>query len=133
MPAARGEPRPWEFDRALPILLGPDQYGKKVEAAQEEEAIGRIQADVHRIKDLLQGRLQETLDDPSAYHEVALIAMRAGRPKEALRWLHNALQVGPEHAPTHHTLAALYHELGNPILSARHRAIARRLDNKPRP
>ena len=107
--------------------------GKKLEADREEKAIARIQADVQRIKEILQGRLQEALDDPAPYHEVALIALRAGRPKEALRWLHNALQVAPNHIPTHYTLAALYHEMGNPILSSRHRAIAQRLDNKLRP
>ena len=107
--------------------------GKKAEAAKEEAAVQRIQADGERIKDLLQGRLQQKSDDPSAYHEVALIAMRAGRPKEALRWLLEALRVDPDHAPTHRTLAALYHELGNPILSSRHRAIAQRLGGQPKP
>jgi predicted Zn-dependent protease len=97
--------------------------GKQAEAAKEEAAVQRIQADVQRIKDLLQQRA----DDPSAFHEVALIAMRAGRPKEALRWLLEGLRVDPDHAPTHRTLAALYHELGHPILSSRHRAIAQRL------
>ena len=105
--------------------------GKKAEAARQEEAVQRIQADVQRIKDLLQGRLQQKADDPSAYHEVASIALRAGRPKEALRWLLEALRVDPDHAPTHRTLAALYHDMGNPILSSRHRAIAQRLGGKP--
>jgi Tfp pilus assembly protein PilF len=58
---------------------------------------------------------------------MAVIALRAGLPKEGLRWLLSALQVGPNHAPTHRALAAYYHETGSPILAARHRAIAQRL------
>jgi Tfp pilus assembly protein PilF len=60
-------------------------------------------------------------------HEVAMIALRAGLPKEAHRWLLNALQVDPDHLPTHQALAAFYRTTDNPILASRHRAIAQRL------
>ena len=106
------------------------QNGKATEAAKEQEVLGQIAADVVRVKEILLGRVQDAPNDPAAPHEIAMIALRAGRPKEALRWLQNALQVGPDHVPTHRALAALYHETGNPILSAKHRAIAQRLSSQ---
>ena len=111
--------------------LALSRNGKTEAARREQDALGRIEADVKRIKELLQGRLQQTPNDPEPYYEVAMIALRAGRPKEALRWLLNALQVGPNHVPTHRALAAYYQEVGNPILSARHRALAQRLSGDP--
>jgi tetratricopeptide (TPR) repeat protein len=107
--------------------LALSRNGKKDEAAQQQEAIRRTKADLERINELLTGRLQEVPNDAAAMHEVAMITMRAGRPQEALRWLLNTLQVDPEHGPTHRVLAGYYRETGNPILAARHRAIARRL------
>jgi len=106
------------------------QNGKPDEAAKELEALQRIEADVERVKHILFGPLQERPNDPAVPHEVAMIALRAGRPQEALRWLQNALHVDPDHVPTHRALAALYHETGNPILSSKHRAIAQRLSSK---
>jgi tetratricopeptide (TPR) repeat protein len=110
-----------------------NQNGKKAEAAQEEQEIRRIEADVQHIKELIQGRLQVAPNDPAAHYEVAMIALRAGRPKEALRWLQSALQVGPDHLPTHRALAAYYRETGNPILANHHRAIAQRLSSQQPP
>jgi tetratricopeptide (TPR) repeat protein len=115
------------------LYLTLNQNGKKDEALKEQEAGTRMEEDVKRIKELLHTRLQETPNDPAVYYEVAMIALRAGRPKEALHWLENALQVGPDHLPTHRALATYYRERGNPILAARHRAIAQRLSNQQQP
>ena len=101
--------------------------GKKAEAAREEEATRRMKADLERINELLRGRLQRAPNDPAALHEVALISLRAGQTREALRWLLNALQADPNHGPTHRVLAFYYRETGNPILASHHRAIAQRL------
>jgi len=106
--------------------------GKKAEAIQEQETIRKLEADVQRINELVTSRLRQEPNDPSVYYEVAMIALRAGQPKEAHRWFLNALRVGPDHVLTHRALAAYYHETGNPILSARHRAIAQRLENRPK-
>jgi tetratricopeptide (TPR) repeat protein len=106
--------------------------GKKAEAAKQQEAIRQIEDDVRRINELLKRRLQQAPNDPAVYYEVAMIASRAGLPRETLRWLLSALTVGPNHAPTHRALAAYYHETGSPILAARHRAIAQRLSSQPR-
>jgi tetratricopeptide (TPR) repeat protein len=100
--------------------------GKKAEAEHEQKEMRRMEADIERIHEIIQGRLQATPNDPDIHYEVATIVLRAGRPREMLHWLHNALQIDPGHAPTHRLLASFYHETGNPILAARHRALAQR-------
>jgi tetratricopeptide (TPR) repeat protein len=135
-----GEPELAEKQLARAVRLDPadassrhqyylalNQNGKKDLASREEEAIRRIEADVTRVNDLLKRRLQMVPDDPDALHEVAMITLRAGRPREALRWLQNTLQADPNHVPTHRALAVYYRETGNPILAGHHRAIAQRL------
>lgn len=101
--------------------------GKPADAARELERIRQLEADVERINRLISDPLQRDPNNPAVHHEIGMIALRAGQPVEALRWFRSALQVGPEHTPTHQILAAYYHEVGNPILAARHRAIAHRL------
>ncbi|MFL5342815.1 MAG: tetratricopeptide repeat protein [Gemmataceae bacterium] len=103
--------------------------GKTDEALKEQQQVRRIEADIQRLKELL-GQLQWRPNDPDANYEVAMIALRAGRPKETLRWLLNALEAGPNHGPTHRALAAYYQETGNPILAARHRAMAQQLSGE---
>jgi Tfp pilus assembly protein PilF len=110
--------------------LALSHNGKKAEAAEQQEALRRIEDDVRRINELLKGKLQDSPDDPEAYYEAALIALRAGLAGEGRRWLLAALQVDPNHLPTHRTLAFYYQETGSPILAARHRAIAQRLSAK---
>jgi tetratricopeptide (TPR) repeat protein len=118
---------PGNGDARNQYCLVLNQNGKKAEAAKQQEALRQVEDDVRRITDLLKGRLQTTPNDPAVYYEVAMIALRAGLTKEAHRWLLSALQVDPNHAPTHRTLAVYYQETGSPILAARHRAIAQRL------
>jgi predicted Zn-dependent protease len=118
---------PGNGDARHQYCLVLNQNGKKAEAAKQQEALRQVEEDVRRITDLLKGRLQTSPNDPAVYHEVAMIALRAGLAKEAHRWLLSALQVDPNHLPSHRTLSAYYQETGNPILAARHRAIAQRL------
>jgi tetratricopeptide (TPR) repeat protein len=114
-------------------LLALNRNGKKAEVAKQQEAIHRMEEDTQRIRELLDVQLQRTPNDPEVYYEVGLIALRAGRPKEALRWLRNALQVDPAHVPTHRALASYYYRTGNPILSAKHRALAQKLEKSATP
>lgn len=107
------------------------RLGRADEAAREEAAIDALKADLDRMEKLIAGPLQTTPDDPAAPHQIGVIALRAGQPAEALRWLHIALQIDPDYGPTHRTLAAYYQATGNPVLAARHRAIASRLAGKP--
>ena len=101
--------------------------GKTAEAEKERVRIATLEADGERIDKLVSGPLQKTPNDPAVHHEIGMIALRAGQPIEALRWFQSSLQVGPNYLPTHQILATYYHETGNPVLAAKHRAISQRL------
>lgn len=101
--------------------------GKREEAAREHEYIQQLTADSERINRLVSGPLQNNPNDPAIHHEIAMIAVRAGRPAEGLRWFLSALQVAPDYLPTHLALATYYDVTGNPALANRHRAFARQL------
>ena len=82
--------------------------------------------DLERMNQLISG-LQSTLNDPNVHHQIAVISLRSGQPAEGVKWLQSALQVDPNHLQSHQALATYYQANGNPILAARHRAIASRL------
>jgi tetratricopeptide (TPR) repeat protein len=107
------------------------RIGRADEAAREEAAVDALKADLERMDKLIAGPLQSTPDDPAVPHQIGAIALRAGQPAEALRWFQTALQVDPDYLPTHRALAAYYQATGNPVLAARHRAVASRLAGKP--
>jgi predicted Zn-dependent protease len=100
--------------------------GKLTEAAREREESKRIEEDYQRITRLSQGPLQANPNNADIPYEIAQIALRSGQVRDALRWFDVALQANPDHVPTHRALAMLYHELDNPILAGRHRALAQR-------
>ena len=107
--------------------------GKVAEAAKERDLIQKLQADLERINQVISGPLQMNPTDPALHHEIGMIALRSGQPNEAMRWLKSALEVDPNHLPTHQVLVMFYRETGNPILAAKHRAIAQRLAGQKQP
>ena len=105
--------------------------GRPADADRERAAIERLRTDLERMNELIAGPLQTRPNDPAVHYQIAVIALRSGQPDEALRWLQSALKVDPDHLPTHRALAGFYHATGNPVLAARHRAIASRLAGAP--
>lgn len=104
--------------------------GQTAEAARAEAAMARMKDDLEQINQLVRTSLQSTPNDPNVHHRIAVISLRSGQPDDGLRWLQSALQVDPDHLPTHQTLAGYYQATGNPVLAARHRAMASRLGGK---
>jgi Flp pilus assembly protein TadD len=107
--------------------------GKLEESKREHARIKQLEADSARISELVAKYLQERPNDPAIHYEIATIALRSGQIQEAIRWYTSALRVDPNHRPTHVALATLYNEIDNPVLAARHRAIAQQLSNKSNP
>jgi tetratricopeptide (TPR) repeat protein len=101
--------------------------GRAAEAAREQQVVDRMRGDMERMNQLIAGPLQTTPNDPDVHHQIASIALRSGQPAEGVRWLQSALQVDPNHLPSHNALIGYYQATGNPILAARHRAIASQL------
>jgi tetratricopeptide (TPR) repeat protein len=126
-----------EEDLALALRLDPGdtptryQYalvlqsnGKLEEADKQQQLHKKMLADIKRIEELINGRLHQYPNDVDAVHEVAMIALRAGQVRAAHRWLLRTIQLNPQHVEAHQALGVFYQETGNPILAARHRALA---------
>ena len=126
--AARLDPGNTQVRNQYALALA--RNGKQVEAGQQYAAVKQLQEDGERIMALISGPLQSRPNDPSIHHEIALIALRSGLVSEAIRWFNSALQVNPDHLPTHRSLSVLYQQLDNPVLAARHRAIAQQLSTQ---
>jgi tetratricopeptide (TPR) repeat protein len=107
--------------------LALNKNGKTEEAKKQQEIIRQMEDDIHRIGDIVNVEMRDRSNEPALLYEVAMIAQRAGRRAEAIQWLNRALQAAPNHLPSHRALVGLYYDMGNPILSARHRAIAQQL------
>jgi tetratricopeptide (TPR) repeat protein len=133
-----------DFARAAQLepgnVLARDRYafalarnGKPGEAAVARAEADRLKADLEQITTLIGGRLQSSPNDPQVHYEIGAVALRSGVVNEAVRWFNSALQVDPDHLPTHRALANLYRELDNPALAARHRAFAQKFSAPPKP
>jgi len=107
--------------------------GKSAEAANEYARIHQLEADADRIAELIQGPLKNTPNNPAVHHEIGLIALRAGSIEQSMRWFKNALRLDPGYAPTHRVLSLFYQETDNPILAAKHRALAQGGIANPKP
>ncbi len=107
------------------LVLG--RNGKQAQVAAEYAKAHQLQTDGERISQIIRGPLQDNPNDPALHHEIGTIALRSGLVTEAIRWFTSALQVDPDHLPTHRVLANIYRELDNPALAAKHRAIAQKL------
>jgi tetratricopeptide (TPR) repeat protein len=112
-------PARFQYYRAL------NRNNKNAEADQELAAIRQAEADMLRIRELVQGRLQQAPNDPAVHYELGVIALRAGLVEEGVAWLRSALELRPDYARAHEALARYYQLAGNPAMAARHRQEAR--------
>jgi predicted Zn-dependent protease len=97
---------------------------KEAEAQKESETLTRMEEDASRIQRIATEEMQRRPNDPALMHEAGVISLRAGAPREGLRWLYRALEIDPKHVPTHQALAGFYERTGNSTLAARHRRLA---------
>lgn len=99
------------------------RVGAPAEAREAEERWRRADADLKRVAELAR-LIAASPGDPELRREMGELFLRNGRDADGVRWLESALQVGPDHAPTHAALAAHYEKVGRPDLAARHRGPA---------
>ena len=100
------------------------RLGRNEEVDRENEQVKKLTADSDRLTALIHGPLHSRPNDPVPPYEISGIALRSGQVSEAIRWLHLALKRDASHAPSHTALAVIYHEMGNPVLATKHRALA---------
>jgi Flp pilus assembly protein TadD len=105
-------------------FLCVQQVGTPDEIRAAEEQWKRCDADLKRVGEL--GRaIATTPDDPNLRREMGELFLRNHREVDGLRWLDSALQIDPNHAPTHRVLADYYDRTGRADLAARHRNAAK--------
>jgi Tfp pilus assembly protein PilF len=100
------------------------QLGKKAEAAEEKKRAQALQAEIHRVRDIVSKQLEAKPHDPDLHYQIGMTMLRAGNIGEGMRWLHSALQEDPMHRPSHAALADYYLRIGNVSLSLKHRGMA---------
>jgi Flp pilus assembly protein TadD len=59
--------------------------------------------------------------DPNLFVQAGRLCLRNKQGPEAVRWLHGALRLNPDHREAHALLAECYRELGNARSAAYHR------------
>lgn len=99
--------------------------GREADAAEVKAEIDRMTRDINRLRDIFSDGLANRPSDPGLHAEVGRIFLRAGEPREGLRWLGEALRLDPNHAPAHAELAAFYDRHGDKARADEHRQKAR--------
>jgi tetratricopeptide (TPR) repeat protein len=87
---------------------------------QAEERWRQCDQDLRQAGQLAR-RIGEQPWDPDLRQKLGELFLRNGQETEGLRWLHSALQIRPDHQPTHRTLAEYHQRQGRPDLVAPHR------------
>jgi tetratricopeptide (TPR) repeat protein len=136
---ALSEERPADAERLLrrAVALAPNdqeaheqlgvclqQLDRLEEARQHLERAKQIEADKIRLEKVFESTVRTPVD-PVPRQEAGQICLRIGQTAEGLRWLYGALEVAPDHKPTHAALADYFAAQGNVEQAERHRQLAR--------
>ncbi len=66
-------------------------------------------------------------DNVALRHEAGTLCLRLGRDAEAVRWLASALEIDPDHKPTHRALADYHEQRGSARAAESHLGVRRPL------
>jgi predicted Zn-dependent protease len=119
------------YDLALSYSMARclERLGKREEAQKFEERGKRGDEDIRRLAQIMQ-EVAARPRDPAPRFEAAQILMRNGQEQRAVDWLRTALQVAPDHAPTHQALAEYYERVKDTRLAELHRRLAKEYSTK---
>jgi Flp pilus assembly protein TadD len=120
--AAELAPDDHEVHQQLGVCL--QQLDRPDEARAHLERSRQIEADLVRLERVFQAVLHAPAD-PAPRLEAGQICLRNGQEAEGLRWLVGALEVAPDHRPTHAALADYYAARGDAERAEYHRRLAR--------
>lgn len=98
--------------------IGPPEEAKTVAAR-----LAKAREDLQRLRALAQ-KIVSDPGNPELRREAGEICLRNGLENDGLRYLATALEVRPDHTPTHATLADYYAKANRPELADYHRARA---------
>lgn len=111
---------PSNYSLKYSLFLCLNRLGKTQEAKIVEAKMGQSAAEVRRMDQLVRA-VNEKPNDPALRYEAGMIFLRNGFTQDGLHWLSTALDVDPEHRPTHQALADYYERSGEQALAGQHR------------
>ncbi len=88
------------------------RQGKTVEANEQHQKAEAVKDRMERLSELRSRRLGEQPLDPALHYEMGMLFLRAGRAEIGERWLLLALNLDPDHKPSHAALADYYESIG---------------------
>ncbi len=115
-------PNDHEIHLELAVCLG--LLNRTEQARQHQERFKQIQADMQELEKAFQAMVKSP-SDPTPRLQAGRICLRNGQIQEGLRWLAGALELAPNHKPTHQALAEYYESQGNTTQAEYHRARSR--------
>lgn len=111
---------PREPDVLHNLTLCLRQLGKGEEASKYEGRMQEVRRQMERLEQVRK-EIGSRPDNPALRHEAGLLSLALGREADAARWFLSALQLDPDHAPTHGVLADYYERRGDAPRAAEHR------------
>jgi tetratricopeptide (TPR) repeat protein len=102
------------------LLLCLNRLGKTKEAKIVEAKMAESAAEVKRMDQLVR-EVNQKPNDPALRYEAGMIFLRNGFTQDGLHWLSTALDVDPNHRPTHQALADHFERTGEHELAGYHR------------
>jgi tetratricopeptide (TPR) repeat protein len=124
--AVRSDPGDYTAHHMLFQCLWQNERGS--EAADLQKRLKQIEEDSQRLQIIVGNELIKYPRAPSLHYEAGIIAMRAGRYREMLRWFDSALRIEPKHAPTHRAMAEFLQKAGQLGEAQKHWEIAKEVD-----
>jgi tetratricopeptide (TPR) repeat protein len=103
---------PHEQEIVFSFVLCLEQLGKVEEAKTWRARLTQIEADLDRMKEVMQ-KIRLTHQDPMLRLEAGKLLIQNGQNQEGLRWLDSALQQDPAHGPTRDFLAQYFEKRGD--------------------
>jgi tetratricopeptide (TPR) repeat protein len=102
------------------LLLCLNRLGKTQEAKAVEAKMAESAAEVKRMDKLVR-EVNQKPNDPALRYEAGMIFLRNGFTQDGLHWLSTALDVDPNHRPTHQALADYFERTGEQARAGYHR------------
>jgi tetratricopeptide (TPR) repeat protein len=111
---------PSEQSHKYTLMLCLNRLGKTKEAKIVEAKMAESAAEVRRMDKLVR-EVNQKPNDPALRYEAGMIFLRNGFTQDGLHWLSTALDVDPNHRPTHQALADYYERTGDQERAGYHR------------
>jgi predicted Zn-dependent protease len=97
------------------------RQGKNAEANEQHQKAEAVKDRMEKLSELRSRSFGERPLDPALHYEMGMLFLRTDRAEVGERWLLNALNLDPEHKPSHAALADYYERIGKKQLAEEHR------------